>query len=147
MLTEAKIEEDLKSAMRARDMPRVYVLRGIVAAVKNLKVEKQVREIAEADLVAIVRKEVSKRIEAASYGEKGGRAEVVAQNRAEQEILEAYLPRQLSATELEELIKGLSAELGTTQIGPLMAALRQRHGGQFDGKLASELIRKLTVNG
>jgi len=146
MLTEAQIEADLKAAMRARDMPRVYVLRGIIAAIKNLKVDKQIREVGEADLVGIVRKEVSKRVEAAAYGEKAGREEVVAQNRLEQTILEAYLPKQLSPAELEALIKGLSAELGTTQIGPLMAALRQRHGGQFDGKLASEMIKKLTVD-
>lgn len=143
MLTEAKIEEDLRSAMRARDMPRVYVLRGIIAAVKNLKVDKPGHEITEGDLIGIVRKEVSKRIEAAGYGEKGGRADIVEQNRQEQEMLEVYLPRQLSATELEAAIESLAAELGSTQIGPVMAALRQRHGGQFDGKLASELIKKL----
>lgn len=143
MLTFKRIEDDLKEAMRARDMPRVYVLRSIVAAVKNLKVEKQVEEIAEGDLVGIVRKEVSKRVEAGSYGEKGGRADIVEQNRHEQAILEAYLPQQLSAAELEGIIKSIAAELGTTQIGPVMAKLRERHGGQFDGKAASELIKKL----
>ena len=81
--------------------------------------------------------------EAAEFAHQAGRQELVDQNERETAILEAYLPQQLSAAALEEVIKGLAAELGTTQIGPLMAKLRERHAGQFDGKLANELIRKL----
>ncbi len=65
------------------------------------------------------------------------------QNEGERAILETYLPQQLGAAALETIIKGLATELGTTQIGPIMAKLRERHAGEFDGKLASELIRKL----
>jgi uncharacterized protein YqeY len=143
MLTEAQIQEDLQRAMRAREMQTVYVLRGVVAGVKNLKVEKQVKELAEGDIVGIVRKEINKRQEALGYAEKGGRTELVEQNRGEIAVLEKYLPQQLSETELTATIAALSKELGTTQIGPLMAELRKRHAGQFDGKLASELIKKL----
>jgi hypothetical protein len=67
----------------------------------------------------------------------------VAQSEAEKAILDAYLPAQLDAAALEAAVRGIAAELGTTQIGPVMAELRKRHAGQFDGKLASELIRKL----
>lgn len=142
-LDEARLQGDLQAAMRARDMPKVYVLRGILAAIKLVKVEKQVTELPEADIVGLVRKEVSKRIEALGYAEKAGRAEVVAQNQAEKAILDAYLPPQMDAAALAAEIERLSAELGTAQIGPLMAALRERHSGCFDGKLASELIKKL----
>ena len=144
MANEAQIQQDLQTAMRAREMPKVYVLRGLVAAIKNLKVEKQVPELSDAEVSGLVRKEINKRVEAITYAEKAGRAELVEQNRSEQAILESYLPAQLGPAELEATIRSLAGELGTTQIGPLMTELRKRHAGQFDGKLASELIKKLT---
>lgn len=143
MVSEQDLQRDLKEAMKARDMTRVYVLRGLLAAIKNAKVDKQVAELPEADLTALVRKELNKRLEAIGYAEKAARGETVAQNEAEKEVLEAYLPPQMDEAEIEKVVRGLAAELGTTQIGPLMAALRERHAGRFDGKLASQVIRKL----
>ena len=144
MLTEAQLHHDLQAAMKARAMEKVYILRGLIAAIKNLKVERQVAEVAEADVAALVRKEINKRTEAAEFAHKANRTDLVDQNEREKAVLDAYLPQQLDASALEALIQALAAELGTTQIGPLMAKLRERHAGQFDGKLASELIRKLT---
>lgn len=144
MLNEAQIQADLQNAMRAREMPKVYVLRGLVAAIKNLKVEKQVKELPDTEITALVKKEVSKRTEALTFAEQGGRTELIEQNRAEIALLEVYLPRQLDAAELEAAIRSVSAELGTTQIGPLMAELKRRYAGQYDGKLASELVKKLS---
>lgn len=143
MLTEARLQRDLQDAMRARDMSKVYVLRGLITAIKNAKVEARVTELPEADIVALVRKELNKRIESIGYAEKAGRTETVAQNQSEKEILEKYLPPQLGSDELEETIRSLSAELQTTAIGPLMKALQERFAGRYDGKLASQLIRKL----
>jgi uncharacterized protein YqeY len=144
-LSEAQLQRDLQDAMRARDRQRIDVLRGLISAIKNAKVERQVPELPEAEIVALVRKEHNKRAEVITYAKQGGRTETVAQNEAEQALLEAYLPRQLDAGELEGIINALAAELATTQIGPLMAELRKRHAGKFDGKLASELIKKLSV--
>jgi uncharacterized protein YqeY len=145
MPTEVQIQADLQNAMRAREMAKVYVLRGVVAAIKNLKVEKQVKELPETEITALVKKEVSKRTEALAFAEQGGRTELIEQNRAEIALLEAYLPRQLDAGELEAAIKAIAAELGTTQIGPLMAEVKKRYAGQYDGKLASELVKKLSA--
>jgi len=129
--------------MRARDRARIDVLRGVIAAIKNLKVERQLAQLPEADIVGIVRKELNKRVEIIGYARQAGRTETVAQSETEQAILQAYLPQQLDAAALESVIKAIAAELGTTQIGPVMAELRKRHAGQFDGKQASELIKRL----
>ena len=143
MATEAQLQEDLKGAMKARDMDTVYVVRGLIAVIKNLKVEKQIAQLAEADIAGLVRKEINKRTEAAGFARQANRAELVEKNEREKQLLKKYLPEQLSAEALQAAIKEISTELGTTQIGPIMAKLRERHAGQFDGKLASELIRKL----
>ncbi len=144
MATEAQLQSDLHSAMKARAMDKVYVLRGLIAAIKNLKVEKQIADVPEADIAALVRKEISKRSEAAEFARQADRPEQVEANEREKALLEVYLPPQLDAEVLGRIIQDLSAELGTTQIGPIMGKLRERYAGQFDGKLASELIRKLS---
>jgi hypothetical protein len=146
-LTEEGLQEDLRNAMKARDAVRTGVLRGVIAAIKNLKVEKRVEAISagigEAELTGLIRKEVSKRTEAVSFAEKAGRADLVEQNKAELAVLEAYMPAQMDAAALEAAVRAIATEIGSTQIGPLMAELRKRHGGQYDGKLASEIIKKL----
>jgi len=141
--TEADLQRDLTAAMKARETNKVMVLRSLIAAGKNLKVDKQVRELPEAEISALVRKEINKRIEAADFAAKGERPELVEQNRAEQAILEAYLPAQLTAERLEGIIRELADELGGAAIGPIMAKLKERYPGQYDGKLASAIARKL----
>jgi uncharacterized protein YqeY len=143
MADEARLQRDLQDAMRARDRLRIDTLRGVIAAVKNAKVDKQVAELPEAEIVAVLRKELNKRVEIADFARKAGRDEAVAQAEAEKAILDAYLPAQMDAAALEAAIRAIAAELGGAQIGPVMAELRKRHAGQFDGKLASELIKKL----
>jgi uncharacterized protein YqeY len=145
MPTEAELQNDLHSAMKARAADKMSVLRDVIAAIKNLKVEKMIATVPETDIVTVVRREINKRTEAADFARKANRPELVQKNENERTILEAYLPRQLSADELEAVIKSLAAELGSPQIGPLMAKLRERHAGTYDGKLASELIKKLAT--
>ena len=143
MVRESNLQDDLTAAMRAREMEKVYVLRGLLTAIKNLRVEQQARELAEADLIALVRRELNKRTETIGYAEKAGRTETVTQNERERQILQDYLPPQLEAADLEETIRALAQELNTVEIGPLMSELRKRHAGTYDGKLASEIIRGL----
>ena len=144
MASEAQLQSDLQAAMKAREMEKVYILRGLIAAIKNLKVEKQVAALGEAEIAALVRKEINKRLEAADFARKANRTDLVDKNESEKTLLEVYLPQQLSADALEGLVKQIAADLGTTQIGPIMAKLREGYAGQFDGKIASELIRRLS---
>jgi uncharacterized protein YqeY len=143
-LEESQLQRELQDAMRARDRLRIDVLRGLIAAIKNAKVERQVAQLPEAEIVALVRKELNKRVEIIGFARQAGRAETEAQAEAERAMLEAYLPQQMDAGALETVVKAIAAELGTTQIGPVMAELRKRHAGQFDGKLASEIIKGLS---
>ena len=142
-INEADLQRDLQNAMRARDRQRIDVLRGLIAAIKNAKVERQVPALPEPELLGLVRKELNKRAEVITYAKQAGRSDAIAQAEAEQQILNAYLPQQLDADALRSIVSAIAAELKTTQIGPLMAELRKRHAGQFDGKLASEVIKEL----
>lgn len=142
-LTEERLAQDLTAAMKARDAQRVAVLRGVVAAAKHLKVERRVPQLEEADLVQVIRREVRKRDEAEEYAVKGGRDDLITQNRGERAILESYVPAQLGADELEQAIRDALAGGSARQLGAVMTALRERYPGRVDGKAASELARKI----
>jgi uncharacterized protein YqeY len=143
MVTESELQTELQSAMKARATEKVMILRDVMTAIKNLKVERMAASLPEVDVVAIIRKEVHKRVEATEFARKANRQDLIDKNEAEKALLETYLPKQMSAEELEAVIKAIAAEIGGNQIGPVMAKLRERHAGLFDGKLASEIIRKL----
>lgn len=143
MLTEAKLQEDLKAAMKAQEVQVRDVLRGLLTAIKTVKVEKMVPDLAETDLLGLVRREINKRNEAAEFARKANRPEQEQANLAEKAVLEKYLPAQMDGAALEAALRSIAAELGSTQIGPLMAKLKERHAGQYDGKLASEIAKKL----
>jgi uncharacterized protein YqeY len=142
-LSEAQLTADLTAAMKARDMPRVYVLRGVITAAKNLKVERRTQTLSEADLVQLIRREVRQREEAEEFAKKAGRDDAVEQNRAERAMLDAYVPAQMDAAALETVVRGIVASLPTPAMGPVMAALREQHAGQFDGKQASEIVKRV----
>lgn len=142
-MTEQQLSEDLTRAMKAREMPKVYVLRGVLTVVKNLKVEKRGGPIGEDDIVQVIRREIRKREEAEEYAAKAGRAELVEQNRAERALLEAYVPAQLDSVQLESAIREIVADAGAGSLGAVMTGLRQRFAGRFDGRQASEIARRV----
>ena len=144
--TEEQLTQELTRAMKAREMPRVYVLRGVLAAVKNLKVEKRGAALGEDELVQLVRKEIRKREEAEEFAAKAGRSELVEQNRAERVMLEEWVPAQLDAAQLEQVIRELAAGPGPRSMGAVMGALRERYAGRFDGRAASEIARRVLAD-
>ena len=141
-MTEATLRDDLQTAMKARDMSRVYVLRGLLAAIANLRIEKGVRELAAADIVALAQREAKQREEAEAFARTAGRDDLVAQNAAERAILAHYLPSQLDDAEITNLVRDWLAE-GLNAMGAIMARLKERHPGQYDGKRAADIVRHL----
>jgi len=106
-----------------------------------------VADLAEADIVQVVRREVRKREEAEAAGVQAGRTDVIEQNRAERSVLEAYVPPMLDEGALETLVRGLIEASDRPSIGSIMASLKSTHGGQYDGKLASDVARRLLAEG
>lgn len=142
MLAESRLRQDLQTAMKARDMPTVYVLRGLLAVIANLRIEKGSAELGESEILGLVQREAKKREEAAGFARDAKRPELIEQNDAERAILGRYLPRALDEAELTNLLRSWRAD-GVTGIGPLMARLKEHHAGRYDGKRASEIARRL----
>jgi uncharacterized protein YqeY len=137
---KARLQNDLKVAMKAGDKPRVMTIRGVLTEIT--RIEKDVRrEANEAEIVQVLKRERARREEALEFARKGNRADLVEQNETEAKILDAYLPTALSADEVQAAI---SAQIGAgvAQIGPLMKALRDQFGARLDGKIASEFVKQ-----
>lgn len=139
------IEGDLKDAMRNKEELRRDVLRMVIAALKNRRIEVG-SDLSDDEQVAVVLKAVKSREESAVAYDQGGRPELAAKERAEIEILAPYLPKTLDEAETRAALEAIAKELGLAekkQMGQLMKAVKERHGAAVDGKLASRLAGEI----
>ncbi len=147
MTLPEQIDADLKDAMRAKDAGRLNVLRMLKSALKYAAIEKSDAGLDDAAAVQVIRKQVKQRQDSIESFEKGGRPELAAKEKEELEILNAYLPKGLSADELAALVRDTIAEVGATskaQMGAVMKALQTKVAGRADGKtLSGEVSRQL----
>ena len=133
--------------MMARETAKLGVLRMLKTSLMNAAIEKggAGSTLDDAEALAIVRKEVKKRQDSVEAFEKGGRTEMAASEKAEIEILNAYLPQQLSAAELEALVKAAIAEAGATSkkdMGAVMKLVNAKANGRADGRTLSAEVQK-----
>jgi len=142
VLSEAQLRQELQEAMKRREMPTVYVLRGLLAAVANRRIDSGGVELPASEILALVQREAKNREEAEDFARRAGRSDLVSQNAEERAILARYLPTMLDAEALSTLLQAWIAE-GVVSMGALMARLKERHPGQYDGKRASEIVRSL----
>lgn len=147
MTIQEQIDSDLKDAMRAKNATRLGVLRGLKSALKYSAIEKADAGLDDAAATQVIRKQVKQRQDSIESFEKGGRPELAAKEKEELEILNAYLPKGLSADELSALVRETIAEVGATskaQMGAVMKALQAKVAGRADGKtLSTEVQRQL----
>ena len=142
-LTKPQLEQDLKTAMLARDQIKMDTLRMLKSAIKYLEIEKG-KDADEAMLLEVVAREVKKRREAAESFKQGGKAEAAAKEETEAAILVAYLPTQLSEAEVQKLVTAAVAKSGAkvpSDMGKVMGILMPQVKGKADGALVSKLVK------
>jgi uncharacterized protein YqeY len=145
MSFQAQIDQDLKEAMKARQAERLAVIRMLKAALKHAAIEKGGIDyvLDETSALAVVRKELKKRHDSIEGFEKGGRPELAAKEKAEAEILAAYLPKPLTPEEISTIVSDAIAEAGATsraQMGAVMKLATERAAGRADGKALSAAV-------
>jgi uncharacterized protein len=148
MTLPERIDADLKDAMRAKEAARLSVLRGLKSALKYAAIEKADAALDDAAAIQVIRKQVKQRHDSIESFEKGGRPELAAKEKEELEILNAYLPKGLSADELSSVVRETIAQVGATskaQMGAVMKALQEKVAGRANGKtLSAEVQRQLS---
>jgi uncharacterized protein len=142
MLT-VKIAADLKAAMLAKDVARTSTLRMLKSAIEYHKIEKKQENLADADVTAVIKKQIKQRQDSIEGFEKGGRADLADQEKAELAILKSYLPEELSQAQIEEIVNTTIAEVGAktkTDMGKVMKAVQGKTAGHADNRLVSQLV-------
>ena len=147
MATRERVQDEIKAAMRAKAGARLSALRLIVAAIKDREIALRGEggaEMTEADLLPILGKMVKQRHESVRMYLEGGRQDLAQKERDEIAVIEEFLPRQLTAAEVEAAIGAAVAETGAASVkdmGRVMAVLKGRHGGQMDFGAVGSLIK------
>ena len=150
MTLTAKIDQDIKEAMKAKNADKLGALRMLKSSLKYAVIEKGAgseSELADADVINVIRKRIKQCQDAVEGFAKGGREEQAAKEKAEIALLESYLPASLSAEELAALVQDAIAETGATgkaQMGAVMKAVMAKAAGRTDGKAVNaEALKQL----
>ncbi len=139
-----KLESDLISAMKSKDVVRVGTIRLLISEFKNAQIDLRAKgeELTTDICLKILNREAKKRKESIDLFAKSGRTDLVDSETAELEIIEEYLPKQMSEDELEIIVKGIVSELSDKNFGNAMKAVMEKVKGQADGKIISDLVKK-----
>ena len=147
MTLRARINDDIKTAMRAGDARRRDALRLLLAALKQREVDER-KELADGDIIAVIDKMLKQRRDSIAQFEKGGRQDLADAEKFELEVLQAYLPQALSDAEIAAAVAAAMSETGAagpTDMGRVMAALKAKLAGRADmGKVSALVKSRLT---
>lgn len=145
MSLNAKIKNDIKDAMRAKETVKRDTLRNIQAAVKQIEVDER-REVTDADLETIMMKYLKQREDAKTQFAEAGRDDLVAKEDAEIAIVKAYLPEPMDDAELESVLKEVIASVGAESMkdmGKVMGSAKAAIGSRADGGRINVMVKKL----
>ena len=143
MSLKDRITEDMKAAMRAKDSERLGTIRMITAGIKQREVDERI-QLDDLQVLSVIEKMIKTRKESIEQFKSGGRDDLVAREAKEIELLQGYLPAQLSESEVDALIREAIAESGATSIkemGKAMALLKQKAQGRADMAAASAKLK------
>lgn len=146
-MIKEKLLNDLKEAMKDKNLIRKNTIQMVRAAVLQVEKDKQI-ELTDEQVIEIIAKESKKRKDAEEEFEKSGREDLIKQNKEEIEILAEYLPKQLSVEEVEAIVKTVIEETGATSMkdmGTVMKSAKEKIGSSADGKTISDAVKKLLV--
>jgi uncharacterized protein len=143
-----KLNADIKTALLAGDKPRAEILKSLKSAILYEEVALKVREegLPDDKIEVVLAREAKKRADAADLYAKNGQPERAATERAEKEVIESYLPKQLSNTELAQVVDEVVAGLGANaQMGPAIGAVKAKVGTAADGARVAAAVKAKLV--
>ena len=141
-----RLREDLKDAMRARDVVRRDTIRLVQAAIKNVEIERRGAELSDADVVVVMQRQVKQRHESITQYEQVNRSDLADVERAELAVIEAYLPQQMSREEIVVTAQAMIEQLGArgpSDRGKVMGGLMGQLRGKADGATVNAVVSEL----
>lgn len=143
-----KIESDLKSALKTGDREKAGVLRFLISAVKNHQIELKKKDqefLSDEDIITVIRRQVKQRKDSIDGYKQGGRSDLAEKEKKELEILDKYLPLQMSEEEVRKVVDQKAEELGVSDksgFGKLMGAVMKELQGKTDGNVVKKQVEE-----
>lgn len=138
-----KLKDAVKDAMRAKDKVKLETIRGALAVIQYEEMQKGTENLPEEAIVAILKSEIKKRREELDFADKANRPELKDKLMLELAAIEAFLPKQMSAEQIEKILVDLKTATPGINLGLVMKTLKESYNGQYDGKVASEVAKKV----
>ena len=145
MLLEECINKDYVQAMKARETDKSAALNYLRAMIKQVKVDKRLDQVADEEVLSVIKKQIKQRQDSIEQFEKGGRPELAEKERSEITIMKVYLPQELPLEQIKALITEAIRETGASSakdMGTVMKLAREKVAGRADGKILSELVKE-----
>ncbi|MCM8770257.1 MAG: GatB/YqeY domain-containing protein [Candidatus Omnitrophica bacterium] len=145
-MLEEKILNDFKEAMKNKEMIRVSTLSFLRSEMMNVAIDKRKKALDDGEVMAVIKKQIKQHRDSIAQFEKGNRLDLVEKERKELEILESYLPQQLSAETVKGVVREVivdTAAQGMKDMGKVMKEAMARLEGKADGKLVSDIVKEL----
>jgi len=140
---KAKLKEELRIAMKAKNQVRMDTIRSLLSAMQYEEMQKEVENLPEESILNILKSEIKKRKEEYEFAEKANRQDILEKLKVELATIEAFLPTQLGAEALEKIITDYKNGNPGSNMGGVMKLLKEQHAGQYDGKLASDIAKRI----
>ncbi len=148
-MLEDKLSKDYIEAMKAKDSIRSSTVSFLRAQVKNVRIEKRLEKLEDADVIAVIKKQIKQRQDSIEQYSQGGRQDLVDKETAEFNILKTYLPKEMSQGELKRIIEETMKETQATtmkDMGKVMKVVGEKIAGRADNKQVSDLVKQALVN-
>lgn len=149
MTIRERLMADLKEAMKNKDQIRMDAIRFLQAAVKNREIELRPNPITDQEVLGVVKKMVKQRKESIEQYEKAARQDLVDKERKELGLIEAYMPQQMTADQINAIVNDVITALNATsvkQMGAVMKEVQVRTNGTADNKLVSDAVKARLAN-
>ncbi|GFP22441.1 uncharacterized protein HKBW3S06_01669 [Candidatus Hakubella thermalkaliphila] len=146
MLLKERVIQDMQNSLKKGDKIRLSTMRLLLSEIKNLEKEKRISDLSDDDVLSVVRREIKRRDQALEEFRKTDRKDLVDKEERERQILEEYLPVQLSQEELEAMVRRVIQETGASssrEMGKVMGRMMQEVKGKADGKRVRQIVERL----
>jgi uncharacterized protein YqeY len=140
---KSTLKDALKTAMKAQDRLKMETIRSLLSEIQYEEMQKSVNDLAPNDCTLVLQREVKKRVEAIGFEEQANRPEAKAKLQSEIAIIEEFLPKQLSPEALEKILVEYKASTADAAMSTAMKFLKEHYPGQYDGKSASEIAKRV----
>lgn len=149
-MLEDQLSKDYIEAMKAKDSVRSSTVSFLRAQVKNVRIEKKLEKLEDADVIAVIKKQIKQRQDSIEQYSQGGRQDLADKETAELNILKSYLPKEMSKEELRKIIEETMKETQAVtmkDMGKVMKAVGEKIAGRADNKQVSELVKQALAGG